>query len=228
MTIAIDQQAILDQARRLGADDAGLARTADVLKAPSHQKEPDHGPPPPEGALLVFTLAHPLDQPELDYWQKSGGTVGNRRMMDIAGQLIDWLKAEYGLAARSLSYFPGKGGVFLKDAGVLAGLGVIGANNLFISPEHGPRVRLRAIHLDYEAASTGALDFDPCGDCRAPCLTVCPEGALTEAGFQREPCLKRTDADKAAKVVRPDDDPRGPGEEIHYCRRCEIVCLAGR
>ncbi|MBD3228023.1 MAG: hypothetical protein GF329_07520 [Candidatus Lokiarchaeota archaeon] len=71
-------------------------------------------------------------------------------------------------------------GAYLKDLGVLTGLGKIGKNNLLITPEFGPNIRLRAIiteaNLDIESDIN--LNFNPCIDCDMPCITSCPADAF--------------------------------------------------
>jgi len=73
-----------------------------------------------------------------------------------------------------LPYFVEKGGIFLKDAAVMAGLGCVGKNNLVITPEYGPRVRFRALLMDYEVKVTGPIEYNPCEDCDQPCRNSCP------------------------------------------------------
>jgi len=41
-----------------------------------------------------------------------------------------------------------KGGVYLKDAAVFAGLGVLEKNNLLLDQKWGPRIRLRAVLIE--------------------------------------------------------------------------------
>ena len=61
---------------------------------------------------------------------------------------------------RKLHYYVEKGGVFLKDAAVLAGLGCIGNNNMLVTQSYGPRIRLRALFLNVELEPTGPVEFD--------------------------------------------------------------------
>ncbi|CAB1081528.1 hypothetical protein D1AOALGA4SA_9178 [Olavius algarvensis Delta 1 endosymbiont] len=48
-----------------------------------------------------------------------------------------------------------RGGIFFKDSGVLAGLGSIGKNNLLVTPEYGPRIRVWPLLFDAELKPTG-------------------------------------------------------------------------
>ena len=97
----------------------------------------------------------------------------------MSDQLKGSLAETFEIAAQPLPYHVEKGGIFLKDAAMLAGLGIIGANNLLITPQFGPRVRLRALFLDCElAAPTGPLNFSPCDGCNQPCWEACPQQAF--------------------------------------------------
>ena len=87
-----------------------------------------------------------------------------------------------------LPYHVGKGGIFLKDAAVLSGLSIIGMNNLLITPEFGPRVRLRALCLDVEVEPTGPVDFAPCETCDMPCRQACPEESFKNGAYKRVLC----------------------------------------
>ena len=139
---------VIEKALEFGADDAGVCLAADLLGGPTHRRFPL-----PEGinmdhAVLVVALSHPVEEPQLDYFirregYRFGNSEGNRRLMDISSHLGQWL-AEEGISSRDLHYYVEMGGVFLKGAAVLAGLGCIGVNNLFIHPGYGPRIRFRA------------------------------------------------------------------------------------
>jgi hypothetical protein len=60
---------------------------------------------------------------------------------------------------RPLPYRVEHGGTLFKDAAALAGLGTIGKNNLVITPEYGPHVRLKAMFLDVDLEPTGPIGF---------------------------------------------------------------------
>ena len=96
----------------------------------------------PENAksAIIVAVEHPEEKPELDWWEESyaGGTAGNRILMDINNRLSEWLKEEKGIQTKKLPYHIETGGIFLKDAAVMAGLGCIGKNNMLVTPEFGP------------------------------------------------------------------------------------------
>jgi len=73
------------------------------------------------------------------------------------------------------------GAVSLRHVAQAAGLGVLGKNNLLLTPHLGPRVRLGAVvttaHLEPDKPSR----HDLCGDCDA-CVAACPVDALSEPG----------------------------------------------
>ena len=52
-----------------------------------------------------------------------------------------------------------------------------------ITPEHGPRIRWRALLLDRPAMATGPLDYDPCGGCPQPCRKACPVKAFDHTAY---------------------------------------------
>jgi len=95
------------------------------------------------------------------------------------------LNEEFSINARPLSYRIEEGGIFLKDAAALAGLGIIGKNNLLITPEYGPRVRLRALFLDLDLEPTGPIDFAPGEACDMPCRRACPQKAFRKWFLQQ-------------------------------------------
>ncbi|MFP4037919.1 MAG: epoxyqueuosine reductase, partial [Desulfobacteraceae bacterium] len=104
-------------------------------------------------SLLVIGLSHPEDKSELDWWD-GRGTSGNRILIDIIKRTSQQIENNVKVKTRKLHYYVEKGGVFLKDAAVLAGFGCIGKNNMLITPSNGPRIRLRALLIDAEILPT--------------------------------------------------------------------------
>ena len=219
---------VIGRAKDFGADDAGVCLASDLLEGPTHRKFPL-----PEGvenyhSILVVALKHPGDKPDLDYFIKRdgarfGNSEGNRRLMDISDRIGRWLTEE-GITSRDLHYYVERGGVFLKGAAVLAGLGSIGVNNLLIHPGFGPRIRFRAHLVDAPLTPSVPLDFEPCMDCQRPCLNVCPEEALDHTGYLTGRCQVRLDRNAAEAVILPAEEDKPAARESHCCRKCELSC----
>lgn len=192
-------------------------------------------------SVLVIGLSHPTNKPELDWWDGKG-TPGNRILINIIKRTSHLIESKLKLKTHKLHYYVEKGGVFLKDAGVLAGFGCIGKNNMLLTPSHGPRIRLRALFIDADIYSTGPITFDPCTDCKVPCRRVCPENAIgnkapiftsidfserlpgRDGFYNREICNIRMEKDISESINRS----AGEQSPIKYCRKCEFICPAGR
>jgi epoxyqueuosine reductase len=232
---------LINYAESFAGIQAGIARLKDVLDGASCKAEPDNhtkkiglNPAQDESwpiwaqSILVLGLHHPEDDPRLDYWER-GNTWGNRRLRDIGDMVQHWLRWTHHLASHHLPYHVEKGGVFLKDAAVLAGLGIIGRNNLLIHPQWGPRIRLRAILLENEFPPTAALTgFSPCDDCRIFCQKACPRKAFPKGAYNRQLCNAQMNADLQNKVPYGELQDNGKRERvIRYCRLCETACPAG-
>jgi len=183
-------QVINEKAVELGADLVGIANIADLKLSPSHaisEKMTEFngvGTSKEDGnnrgvvtwldgfkSAVVIAVAHPVVKPEMDWWV-SGNTSGNHQLIRIVSGLATWLESEAGIKCSQIPYHIERGGIYLKDAAVLAGLGCIGRNNMLITAQYGPRLRLRALLIDSELPSTGASEFDPCDSCSAPCLVL--------------------------------------------------------
>ena len=193
---------ITDKARSLGASLVGVADVERLKGSPSHRISPRIGMgletrwreapedvvaadvdwPADAVSAIVIGVAHPADQPELD-WYDGKGTPGNRALIRIVKELCEWLESEMSCATYRPPYFIESGGVFMKDAATLAGLGTVGRNNLVVTPQFGPRVRWRVLLLDRAAKATGPVEYEPCESCARPCRKACPVGAFDETAY---------------------------------------------
>lgn len=195
-------EAIAGKARSLGASAVGVADLGPLKSSPSHRVSPRIGMnlevrwreaaddvvpvevewPADAVSAVVVGVAHPAHLPELD-WYDGRGTPGNRTLVGIVGELSRWLQDSFSLTTYRPPYFIERGGVFMKDAAVLAGLGAIGLNNLVIHPEHGPRIRWRVLLLSRAAKATGPIAYAPCDGCDVRCRKACPVGAFEEMAY---------------------------------------------
>lgn len=254
--------ALMTKATELGACLVGICSVDELKSSPSFalapkllraeagRRQSDLGLGPGEvywpadaKSAVVIAYAHPAAEPELDWWHGRSDPPGNRVLADIIRDLSLWAKSEYAMKSYPLPYHVERGGIFLKDAAVQAGLGCIGQNNLLITPEYGPRVRLRAMLLTERLAATGPRHFDPCSHCDGPCLTVCPQGAFSAAGrsadtmgqpappgnYDRHKCNVQMgeDVSRAKEEDVPEVSDK-PVRIVKYCRHCELSCPVGR
>jgi len=192
-------------------------------------------------SLLVIGLSHPKEKPELDWWDGKG-TPGNRQLISIMNRTQEQIEKDLNVGTHKLPYYVERGGVFLKDAAVLAGLGCIGKNNMLITPAYGPRIRLRALFLNQEFEPTGPVEFDPCSACKVYCRRVCPEKAMKNKakflelieGFVRLPARDGFYDRKICNVRMEKDIHESrkastfKNAPIKYCRKCEFVCPVGK
>lgn len=258
--------AILEKAKELGASLSGFASVSDLKTAPSFTfaprmpgagkgvgtRENKLGLNPGEVAwpdnsktLLVIAVEHPDDQPQMDWWFGKIDPPGNQVLADVVKQLCTWIEETYGIGIFHLPYHVEKGGTYLKDAAVLAGLGCIGRNNILNTPRFGPRVRLRALSLDAVLPSTGPIAFDPCAMCDDLCRKACPQKAFgdkvysaedyhqdilpgRDGSFSRPACNRQMDADIAEAKEQTVEGFDDPIKVIKYCRRCEHACPVGK
>jgi epoxyqueuosine reductase len=248
---------VVEIALENGATMAGIASMKAVASSPAHAIYQKMGPysgvgtvdappgiqlfnwPARAESVLVIALSHPRNRPELDWWD-GRGTPGNRMLIRILEMTGLRIEKDLGIGTHKLHYYVERGGIFLKDAAVLAGLGCIGKNNLLVTPEYGPRIRLRGMLLDAALDPTGPIDFDPCATCEVSCRTVCPENAFgrktpafktivaskalpaRDGAYRREICNIRMEKDiSESELTESDQAP------VKYCRRCEMVCPVG-
>ena len=258
---------LLCKLRELGADCAGIAPVSSLRDGPSETLFPkmkDHSRDHfadeittglPHGrvfweedaaSVLVYAVAHPAEKPEMDWWCGEIDPPGNRLLLKISREFKAWMKKAYpDIHVYGKRYHVERGGLYLKDAAVAAGLGCIGRNNLLVTPEYGPRIRLRGIVISELLPSDGPLLFDPCRTCSAPCLRHCPQNAFSkviyteeETGqsflpgrdghYDRAVCSiqMKKDEDDALPGLMPEVSDK-PDVIIKYCRNCELYCRVG-
>ena len=262
-----DSDQIINKAISLGASLAGIANVALLKQSPSHdiyaKITPNQGIgsrdfaegvkpgvinwPRTATSALVIALAHEATAPEMDWWIEQDGdreSQGCRALQDILVNMAEWMERSFNLSSHALPYHLERGGIFLKDSAVLAGLGSIGKNNLLVTPEYGPRVRVWGLLLDADLNPTGPVIYDPCDGCHAPCRDACPQNAFANAAhspvamgmitlpgkdgcYDRDLCRLQTEKNAADKNAI---EVAGHGEEvvaIKFCRRCELSCPVG-
>ncbi len=221
---------IKEKAVFLGASLAGVVSMESLADSPSFRKTGEGVPSVNAESIIVLALEHGEDAPSMDWWDGNQGSRGNRSLIKTGKSLRRWLRKKHGIVGKDAHYYVQKGGVFLKDAAVLAGLGVIGKNNLLVTPRYGPRVRLRAMFA-FAPLHPGAVptDFAPCETCEAPCRDACPRNAFESGSYDRLACEKEMRHDETAKrVFKNVGIMHYAGSWIKYCRACELACPVGR
>lgn len=258
-------EAIIQKALDLGASLAGIAKVEDLKQCPSFVLAPrlprgesvanrpnELGLKPgevfwPKGgkSALVIAVEHPENKPELDWWENRKAAPGNNMLTKVIDRLSEWVGKNYNIKTYHIVYHIEKGGIFLKDSAALAGLGVIGKNNMLVTTEFGPRVRLRSMILTEDLPSTGPISFDPCKDCDMPCRKTCPQNAIGsiiysreemgqkmlpggDGSYSRDLCNIQMEKDiENAEEVKVEGQ-EGPDVYVKYCRTCETSCYVGK
>ena len=106
-----------------------------------------------------------------------------------------------------------------KTAAVLSGLGFVGKSGLFLSLEHGSKVRLATIITDMPLTSELPVIENGCGDCQI-CKNACPAGAI----YGEKPTTdgeRNFDAEKCSKYMKEHFQDVGRGS---VCGVCIKVC----
>lgn len=262
-------ESIIQRALSEGACAAGIANVEDLKTLPSFIMTPkrphidrngavENETGMPEGvvawpamarSVLVIAYYHPEDDIYMDAWIDHKNPPGNRFLIAIIRNVAAWMETAYPeIETLPMNYYVEKGGIWLKDSAAMAGLGVVGKNNILVTPEHGPRVRLRAMYMSEDFPSTGKLDWDPCENCQEYCRKACPQQAFAKQVYDpadydgqtelpgRTGCYSIWECDKQMTI---NDNNRQYGDfdlpkygkassVVVYCRECEVNCPVGR
>lgn len=177
---------------------------------------------PVEGAVTVLITALPYYFPTLPEQNLARFAA----LPDYHGYFGDLLKE---IAEELKSAFPQ--GTFLpytdnspideQKAALLSGLAAKGKNNLCIT-EKGSFVFLGEIVTNLEISLNAAPPKLLCDSCRR-CIQACPNGALTETGFQFERCLAYL-TQKKGELTPEERDAVAKNRMAWGCDRCSEVC----
>ncbi len=83
-----------------------------------------------------------------------------------------------------------RGDLSHRHAAVLAGIGILGKNNLLITRNYGPRVRLVSIVTNAPLIGDEPLNENFCKGCEA-CVKFCPVNALETGYTNKEKCISQ-------------------------------------
>ena len=115
-----------------------------------------------------------MTDPMLDMWLES---IGDKRHYYFVNEVLGSIGRELVCALLQAGHraaLSPYSGVFAKDAAALAGLGTIGENNLLVTEEYGPRVRLRIVVTDAELRQLLGSDGGAVPAVPAPAHTLAP------------------------------------------------------
>jgi len=179
-----------------GAAVVGIAASADFHAAPQGCKPTDSL----ENCRSVIVLGIPMPREILERGDTAAYTACRNAMLakitDIATTVAKRANAA-GHKAKAIAATAGKsvggeyfGHISLKHAAELAGLGVIGRNQLLINPEHGTLLWLSAVLTDAALTPDVKTGHAVCADC-GKCVRACPSKALADpAAFGKKGCAK--------------------------------------
>lgn len=143
-------------------------------------------------------------------------------------QLRAGVKDEFGIVAADLTYHIEKGGTYLKEEASLTDLGMIGLIKLFLDPDHGPRIRLKAMSFESEFQRNGQIDFDPCVSCHRPCIIACPQKVFYSGAYDKEACSIQMNFDVEKQATNTSVEDGSTINVGKFCLVCELSCPVGK
>jgi len=206
MSMDKDTAELKEQARRLGADFVGIADAAGFLSPDYTGNRPQAFMPGIRSVIVIGVVipkgcVQPLPKGRPEYTNTlMAGTatlrvIAFRLARDLEKQgyqasLVPTEGSEFGMWYADKETL--RADLSLKYAAWLAGLGEYGLNQLLITRETGPRIRLTAIltdaPLDADHPRENTFVRPECAQCQK-CVKACPVGAISPDGtFRPAPC----------------------------------------
>jgi epoxyqueuosine reductase len=208
----LNKNEILNYMKKLGADIVGIAEYNDTTKKLLTKE----GMREKGNYKSIIIAGRHIADPYLDMWSYFEGMRPLSPADDFLAHIIlqACMKLEReGFHTTPLLY----SSMYLKDAACHAKLGVIGRNNLLVTPEFGPQVRLLAFLTEAELLFDEKTLDNPCDDCDAPCLKACPVNAFKSGQYDKDTCYSY--ASNNLKKIST--------HTFLWCRECELACPAG-
>jgi epoxyqueuosine reductase QueG len=205
----LSSEVVKEYGLNAGASVVGIAASKDFGLAPVGFKPTDVL----SECLSVIVLGATFPRGDLDntvlYTASRNAML--TKMTDMAKEVAKQIKRD-GYKAREISGAGGKwvdingrkeqfGYISLKHAAEIAGLGVIGKNNLVTNSRYGNLLWFSAVLTDAELLPDEKVQLVMCENCNK-CVEACPVGALDDlAAFGRKGCSKFfTIEDKKFKI----------------------------
>ena len=186
------KEAIRKHALELGFDLVGFADANFLGEAPQGKRPVDYLPK----ARTLISLGKSLNRGSLVNLDKTRNQyymeylTCNALVDSLTFRLVNWLDTKevisipIGTSGHPDLHKELAGDISSKHAAVAAGLGLFGINNLLITPEYGPRLRLATIITEADLPPDRPLGEavqkklkEGCETCRK-CVEGCPTGAF--------------------------------------------------
>jgi len=193
MVTEINNKTVKEYGIDAGASVVGIAASKDFALAPEGFKPSDNL----EGCLSVIVLGatfpkETLSKTSAEYTASRNAMLN--KMTDMAKAVAKRINA-VGYKAKAISATGGKfvdgnqyGHISLKHAAELAGLGIIGRNNLLTNPQYGNLLWFSAVLTDAYLIPDKKVQDIVCDNCNK-CVETCPSGALNDpALFGKKEC----------------------------------------
>ncbi len=134
-------------------------------------------------------------------------------------------EAVYIPASQSVSADGFAGEISHKMVARLAGLGGIGMNGLFLSPEYGCGLRLSTILTDFPQEAAPIMK-NPCRKCKK-CMNACPSGAIFGVEWvQENPTAVMLDVEQCSRFMKDRYRNVGRGSVCGACIAACPLCAA--
>ncbi|MBU1626285.1 hypothetical protein KKB18_02855 [bacterium] len=211
--MTVNKNEILNYVKKLGADIAAACEFNDV----TNKLLTKYGKPEMRNYKSIVIAGRYIADPYLDMWSYFEGMRPISPADDFLAHIIllASLKLEReGYHTTPLLY----SSLYLKEATYHAKLGIIGKNNLLVTPEFGPQVRLRALLTEAELPSDDKVLDNPCDNCDAPCQKACPVNAFKSGKYDKDTCYAY--ASNNLKQIST--------HTFLWCRECELACPVGK